>query len=525
MNELPDSVRLKVEKLSENAERADKSIGIPVNEIATSNKGITRIKGIDLLTKNQNEPHWPGERTHFQIDRDQIIYNPNFVRRARKTQVFIGQRDALYKNRLMHSLEVVQFSQSVACGTKDSSRPVLNQDLVGAIAYGHDIGHTPFGHAGEETLNACLYEYYVRDILKTLSKHERSFDSSPCVHPGQGDTETERVWRRDNAIWMFVERGAEPLKRQEAEALLGASLLGDLKTLNVLQIEDDACYFNPPYKWQWEEGEAKHMQREYWLDETSREFFAHNVHALRVLLADNSRPKSDITHHTAWGILAHTPRKYNKFTCFLPSGPVCLTDALETPEAFLIRQADDICFANSDLEDARRSKLIEWNDLDEAEREAIWGLAVAYRHVGNDFPDNSQRLQFCGQGFHFAKGSSSSYENDERVKAARNVMRKRVYPVLASRQAAARRIIRDLFWFYACPQPKTKKRDIDETAWAERDRFVQDRVMDAGASFPRVATDFIAHMTDEEIIDTHRALFSPEHARWARYFMKSGPDS
>jgi hypothetical protein len=49
--------------------------------------------------------------------------------------------------------------------------------------------------------------------------------------------------------------------------------------------------------------------------------------------------------------------------------------------------------------------------------------------------------------------------------------------------------------------------------------------MEADVSFPRLATDLIAHMTDEEVMDTHRALFSPEHARWARYFMKSGPDS
>jgi dGTP triphosphohydrolase len=536
MSEPLTNVAKKEKRLADNAARADASIGAPTNEIATRNKGVIRIKGPDLLTKNQNEPNWPGGRTHFQIDRDQIIFNPNFVRLSRKTQVFIGQRDSLYKNRLMHSLEVVQFSQSVARGTKEPSHPGLNPDLVEAIAYGHDIGHTPFGHAGEETLNACLYEYHVREILKCIPAYARSFDSSPCVHPSPGNTESERVRRRDHALWVFVEsavhrypgtyiRGVDPLTRQEAEALLGAALVGDLRKLDVLRIEDDACHFNPPYTWRWSEGAADHIQREYWLDETSREFFAHNVHALRILLADNSRPKSDITHYTAWGILTHTPRKYTRFTCFLPSGPVSLTDDLETPEAFLVRQADDICFANSDLEDARRSKLIEWDDLDEAEREAVWGLAVKYRHVGTDFPDNSRRLQFCEQGFHFAKGTSSSYENEERINAARDVIRKKVYPVLASRQEAAKRIIRDLFWFYSCTQPKAKRRDIDEAAWRERNLFVKECEMEADVSFPRLATDLIAHMTDEEVMDTHRALFSPEHARWARYFMKSGPDS
>ena len=535
MSEPSVNIADKERKIADNSIQADLALGKPVNKIATSNEGVTRIKGTDLLSKNLNEPHWPGVRTHFQIDRDQILFNTNFVRLARKTQVFIGQGDALYKNRLMHSLEVVQFSQSVARGSQDPFRPALNPDLVEAIAYGHDIGHTPFGHAGEETLNACLYEYHVREILKDIPKYARCFDSSPCVHPTPRNNESEKVRIRDHALWTFVEiavrrypethvKGVEPLTRQEAEALLGMELISELSKLNVLHSDDEACYFNPPYTWRWDQGKVDRIQREFWIDEKSRDFFAHNVHALRVLLADNERPKSDISYHTAWGILTHTPRKYSKFTCFLPSCAVDLTDNFETPEAFLVRQADDICFANSDLEDARRGELIKWRDLDVAEREAIWGLAEFSRHVGSDFPDNSQRLQFCEQGFHFVEGNASSYANTERINRAREVIRKKVYPFLSSRQEAAKRIIRDLFWFYSCPLSREERRAVDDAALKERDSFFKKRKMEAGTSSPRVATDFIAYMTDEEVIDTHRALYSPEHARWSRYFMKSGQD-
>ena len=535
MSDPLDNVAQIEKKIADNAARADASIGVPSNEIATQNKGVIRIKGQDLLKKNQNEPHWPGGRTHFQIDRDQIIFNPNFVRLARKTQLFIGQRDALYKNRLMHSLEVVQFSQSVARETKNPTRPSLNPDLVEAIAYGHDIGHTPFGHAGEETLNACLYEYHIQEILKDISKYARSFDSSPYSQPSPGDTEGERVQRLSQAIRMFVESallrypgtyitGVNPLTRKEAEALLGVALLDDLKKLDVIHVEDDACYFNPPITWQWGKEAGNRIKRHYWLDEKSREFFAHNVHALRIILADNSRPSSDITPYTAWGILTHTPRKYTSFTCLLPSGQVKLTDELETPEAFLVRKTDDICFANSDIEDARKSDLIKFGFLDPPEKVAMWHLAIDDRYDGaSDFPENSQRLQFCERGFHFVKGASSSYAKVERIKAARDVIRKRVYPILASRQAAAKRIIRELFWFYT-RQPLSNEisREIEDDARKEKDRFFEKRNMDAEVSTPRKATDFIAHMTDEEVLDTHRALFSPEHAKWARYFVKSG---
>ncbi|MFP4502629.1 MAG: deoxyguanosinetriphosphate triphosphohydrolase [Candidatus Hydrogenedentota bacterium] len=87
-------------------------------------------------------------RTAFQRDRDRIVHTKAFRRLKRKTQVFLAPRGDHYRTRLTHTLEVAQIARTVARAL------FLNEDLVEAIALGHDLGHTPFGHAGERVLNA-----------------------------------------------------------------------------------------------------------------------------------------------------------------------------------------------------------------------------------------------------------------------------------------------------------------------------------------------------------------------------------
>lgn len=89
-------------------------------------------------------------RTPFQRDRDRIIHSKAFRRLKYKTQVFISPEGDHYRTRLTHTLEVAQISRTVAKAL------FLNEDLTEAIALGHDLGHTPFGHAGEEVLNQIL---------------------------------------------------------------------------------------------------------------------------------------------------------------------------------------------------------------------------------------------------------------------------------------------------------------------------------------------------------------------------------
>lgn len=111
-------------------------------------------------------------RTAFQRDRDRIIHSKSFRRLKQKTQVFIIPEGDHYRTRLTHTLEVAQIARTVARALR------LNEDLAEAIALGHDLGHTPFGHAGEEALN---------EVYQPGFKHnEQSLRVVDVLEGGQG---------------------------------------------------------------------------------------------------------------------------------------------------------------------------------------------------------------------------------------------------------------------------------------------------------------------------------------------------
>jgi dGTPase len=105
-----------------------------------------------------------GLRTPFQRDRDRIVHTKAFRRLKHKTQVFVSPAGDHYRTRLTHTLEVTQVSRTVARAL------ALNEDLVEAIGLGHDLGHPPFGHIGEEALDRCLQERFGASFLH----HEHS---------------------------------------------------------------------------------------------------------------------------------------------------------------------------------------------------------------------------------------------------------------------------------------------------------------------------------------------------------------
>ena len=147
----------------------EKQILSPYASLSANTRGRERPEAEELY------------RTAYQKDRDRILHSKSFRRLKHKTQVFLVPEGDHYRTRLTHTLEVAQIARSIARALH------LNEDLTEAIALAHDLGHTPFGHAGERCLDRCVeggfrhYEQSVR-VVEKLEKTGRGLNP-------------ERLWR------------------------------------------------------------------------------------------------------------------------------------------------------------------------------------------------------------------------------------------------------------------------------------------------------------------------------------------
>jgi dGTPase len=163
----------------------------------------------------------PTARSEFQRDRDRIVHSTAFRRLEYKTQVFVNHEGDLFRTRLTHSLEVAQIARSVARSLR------LNEDLVEAISLAHDLGHTPFGHAGQDALNACMrdnggFEHNLQSlaVVDQLEERYASFDGlNLCFETREGilkHCSRENARRLGDLGKRFLEGGQPSLEAQLA---------------------------------------------------------------------------------------------------------------------------------------------------------------------------------------------------------------------------------------------------------------------------------------------------------------------
>jgi dGTPase len=135
----------------------------------------------DAASRGRHYPEPPpAYRSEFQRDRDRIVHSAAFRRLEYKTQVFVNHEGDMFRTRLTHSIEVAQISRSIARILN------LNEDLSETIALAHDLGHTPFGHAGQDALNACMENYggfeHNLQSLRTVETLEERYADFPGLN-------------------------------------------------------------------------------------------------------------------------------------------------------------------------------------------------------------------------------------------------------------------------------------------------------------------------------------------------------
>lgn len=211
------------------------------------------------------EPH--PIRSQFQRDRDRILYSRAFRRLDGKTQVFLAVKDDHVRNRLTHTLEVNQKAQTV------SKALGLNMELTEAIALGHDLGHTPFGHVGERTLNHIMNGCYrIADFNSNIDKSNKGFKHNLQGMRVAKDLEGSNLNLTKQVLWGILNHS----KLKYGGCHKDGNVLCDLKHNN--SIGSDRCNNIPQYKY------SLDFYNKYITDLESRKYWT--IEGLVVSMAD-----------------------------------------------------------------------------------------------------------------------------------------------------------------------------------------------------------------------------------------------
>ncbi len=179
-----------------------------------------------LLAPNVRNPH--------QRDRDRIVHSTAFRRLVYKTQVFLNHEGDLFRTRMTHSLEVAQLGRSMARALR------LNEDLVEAVALAHDLGHTPFGHAGQDALNECMAPYGgFEHNLQSLRVVDELEERYPAFNGLNLSFET-----REGILKHCARRNAELIHAQEPGGVAARFLNGTQPSLEaqLCNLADEIAY-------------------------------------------------------------------------------------------------------------------------------------------------------------------------------------------------------------------------------------------------------------------------------------------
>ena len=213
------------------------------NEYQLKNYAVKTINKKGRINKEQETQI----RSPYQRDRDRIIHSSSFRRLKHKTQVFVNTEGDHYRTRLTHSMEVSQISRTLARSLG------LNEDLCETLSLSHDLGHTPFGHAGEDVLNSCMKNYGGFDhniqtlrIVTLLENKYYKLGPGDLVHEGNVVASVDEL---ENGLYTFILFVDSSFRiRSFTRAFTKTFTVGadetDLNELSVAQHLVDACCQN-----------------------------------------------------------------------------------------------------------------------------------------------------------------------------------------------------------------------------------------------------------------------------------------